>query len=139
MNRTSPVMAENHEGEEELKRDGRHHEEVYGDQVLGVIVEKGSPRLGGRFAVPDHVLGDRGLRHLNTEFQEFAMDARSSLARVAEAHFSDEGPNFIGYRGSSFKMATLPIPTQSEALAMPGDNGLRLDNEQCRSPVVPQT
>jgi len=35
-------------------------EELYGDQVLGVIVEKGSPRLGGRFAVPNHVFGDRG-------------------------------------------------------------------------------
>jgi hypothetical protein len=79
------------------------------------------------------------LRHLNTEFQEFAMDARRSPARVGETHFPDEIPNFIGYRGSPFKMATLPIPTQSEALAMPGDNGLRLDNEQCRSPVVPQT
>jgi hypothetical protein len=66
------------------------------------------------------------------------MDARSSSARVCETHFPDEIPNFIGYRGSSFMMATLPIPIQSEALAMPGDNGLRFDNEQCRSPVVPQ-
>ena len=93
MNRTSPVMAENHEGEEELKRDGRHHEEVYGDQVLGVIVEKGSPLLGGRFAVPDHVFGDRGLRHLDTKFQEFAMNARSSPAGVGEAHFPDQFAN----------------------------------------------
>src|SRR5260370_2962144 len=58
MHRTSPIMAKNHEGEQELKSDGRHDEEVYGDQVLGVVFEKGSPRLGGRFPVPDHVLGD---------------------------------------------------------------------------------
>jgi hypothetical protein len=98
MNRTSPVMAENHEGEEELKRDGRHHEEVYGDQVLGVIVEKGSPRLRGRFAVPDHVFGDRGLRHLDTKFQEFAMNVRNSPAGVGEAHFPDQIANFRSFR-----------------------------------------
>src|SRR3977135_3772399 len=98
MNRTSPVMAENHEGKEELKRDGRNHEEVYGDQVLGVIVEKGSPRLGGRFAMPDHVFGDRGLRHLDTKFQEFAMKARSSPAGGGEAPFQDKNANFPRHR-----------------------------------------
>jgi len=66
MHGTSAVMTENYEGEGELKCDGRYHEEVYGDQMLDVIVEKGSPRLGGRFAVPDHVLGDGCLRHLNS-------------------------------------------------------------------------
>jgi hypothetical protein len=91
-------MTENHEGEEELKCDGRHHEEVYGDQVLDVI-EKGSPRLGGRFAVPDHVLGDGCLRHLNSNLQQFGMDARSSPARVGETHFPDEIPNFMDTEG----------------------------------------
>jgi hypothetical protein len=46
MNGTSAVMAENHEGKQELKRDGGHDEEVYGDQVLGVVPGKGSPRSG---------------------------------------------------------------------------------------------
>ena len=138
MNRTSPVMAENHEGEEELKRDGRHHEEVYGDQVLGVIVEKGSPRLGGRFAVPNHVFGDRGLRHLDTKFQEFAMNARSSPAGVGEAHFPDKIANFRSHRWATFATPTLPSPIEAKPLAMPGDDGLRFDKEQCRSPTVPQ-
>ena len=78
----------------DMLRDGGHHEEVYGNQVLGVILEKGSPRLGGRLLVPGHVLGDRCLRHLNTEFQEFAVDARSSPARVGEAHLTDQIVNF---------------------------------------------
>ena len=131
MNRASAVMAENHEGEQELKPDGGHHEEVYGDQVPGVILEKGSPRLGGWLSLSDHVFGDRRLRHLNAEFQEFARDARRSPARVGEAHFLDQIPNFIGYRGSSLKMATLPYPIMAKALWMPGDDRLRLDKEQC--------
>jgi hypothetical protein len=36
-------------------------------------------------------------------------------------------------------MATLPIPIQSKPLAMPGDDGLRFDKEQCRAPIVPQS
>jgi hypothetical protein len=66
------------------------------------------------------------------------MDARSSPARVGETHFPDEIPNFIGYRGSSFKMTTLPSPIEAKSLAMPGDDGLRFDKEQCRTPIVPQ-
>ena len=131
-------MTENHESEDELKCDGRHHEEVYGDQVLDVIVEKGSPRLGERFAVPDDVLGDGCLRRLDSNPQQFAMDARSSPARVGETHFPDEIPNFIGYRGSSFKMTTLPSPIEAKSLAMPGDDSLRFDKDQCRTPVVAQ-
>ena len=48
----------------------------------------------------------------------FSVNARSSPERVGEAHFTDEIPNLIGYRGSPFQPATLPIPIQSEAQAM---------------------
>ena len=48
----------------------------------------------------------------------FCVNARSSPERVGEAHFTDEIPNLIGYRGSPFQPATLPIPIQSEAQAM---------------------
>src|SRR6476659_5485108 len=58
---------------------------------------------------------------------------------LGEAHFPDQIPNFWRYTRSSFKMATLPIPIQSKPLAMPGDDSLRLDKEQCRAPIVPQS
>src|SRR5258706_3835169 len=59
MNRTSAVMVENHKDEEELERNRRDDEEICRNQVLGVILEKGSPCLGGRPPLPDQVLGDR--------------------------------------------------------------------------------
>jgi hypothetical protein len=89
--------------------------------------------------MPDHVLGERGLRHRDSNLQEFSVNAGSSPARVGEAHFPDQIPNFWRYTRSSFKMATLPIPIQSKPLAMPGDDSLRLDKEQCRAPIVPQS
>ncbi len=114
------------------------NEEICRNQILGVILEKGSPRLGGRFPVPDHVLGDCCLRHLNTEFQEFPMNARSAPARVGETHVPDEIPNFRRYRRATFATPTLPSPIEAKSLAMPGDNRLRFDKEQRRSPIVPQ-
>jgi len=38
----------------------------------------------------------------------------------------------------SVKMTTLPSPIEAKSLAMPGDDGLRFDKEQCRTPIVPQ-
>jgi len=88
--------------------------------------------------VPDHVLGDCCLRHLNTEFQEFPMNARSAPARVGQTHVPDEIPNFRRYRRATFATPTLPSPIEAKSLAMPGDNRLRFDKEQRRSPIVPQ-
>src|SRR5207302_2949152 len=138
MNRTSAVLIENHKDEQELERNRWDNEEICRNQVLGVILEKGSPRLGGRFPVPDHVLGDCCLRHLNTEFQEFPMNARSAPARVGETHVPDEIPNFRRYRRATFATPTLPSPIEAKSLAMPSDNRLRFDKEQRRSPIVPQ-
>ena len=50
MKRTSAIMVENQEDEEELEGHRWDEEEVYGDEVLGMVVEKGAPGLGGRFA-----------------------------------------------------------------------------------------
>ena len=88
--------------------------------------------------MPDHVLGNWCLRHLNTEFQKFPMDARSSPPRVGEAHLADEIPNFRRYSRATFTTPTLPSPIEAKSLAMPGDYRLRFDEEQCRAPFAPQ-
>jgi hypothetical protein len=68
------------------------------------------------------------------------MNTRSTPARVGEAHLPNQIANFRRYRWATFiTTLTLPIPIQSEAFAVPGDNSFRFDKEQRRSPVVPQT
>ncbi len=67
------------------------------------------------------------------------MNARRSPARIGEAHLTDQIAKFRRYRWATFATPTLPCPIEAKTPAMPGDNGLRLDNEQCRSPIVPQT
>jgi hypothetical protein len=88
--------------------------------------------------VPDHVLGDGCLRHLNTELQKFPMNARSSPARVREAHVPDEIANFRRYRRATFATPTLPSPIEAKSLAMPSDNRLRFHDQQGRSPAAPE-
>jgi hypothetical protein len=83
--------------------------------------------------------GGRGLRRRDSNLQQFSVNAGSSPARVGEAHFPEQIPNFWRYTRSPFKMATLPSLIQSEPVAMPGDDSLRLDKEQCRAPIVPQS
>jgi hypothetical protein len=113
---------------------------IDGQRNVTVAQESSGPRRSlqkpslWRLRMPDHVLGDRGLRHRDCNLQQFSVNAGSSPARVGEAHFPDQIPNFWRYTRSSFKMATLPIPIPSKPLAMPGDDRLRLDQEQCRAP-----
>src|SRR5437762_14147117 len=83
-------------------------------------------------------LGDCRLRHLNTEFQEFPMNARSAPARVGETPVPDEIPNSRRYRRATFATPTLPPPIQASSLPMPGDNRLRFDKEHRRPPIVSQ-
>src|SRR5260370_26453041 len=75
---------------------------------------------------------------MNTEFEEISMDARRSPAWVGEAHLTDQVANFRRCRWATFATPTLLPPIMAKALAMPGDNSLRFDEEQCRSPIVPQ-
>src|SRR6266851_7141081 len=85
------------------------------------------------------VFGDCCLRHLDSNLQQFPMNAWSTPSRVGEAHLTNQLPSFRGYGRATIVTPTLPSPIEAKSLAMPGDNGLRLDNEQCRSPIVPQT
>ena len=57
---------------------------------------------------------------------------------VGEAHLPDQIANRRSYRRATLAAPTLPCPIDAKSLAMPGDNGLWFEMEQCRSPGVPQ-
>ena len=93
MKRTSATMVEDQEDEEDLEHHRWDEEEVYGDEVLGMVVEKGVPGLRGRFAVPEHVFGDSCLREFDSDLEQLTVDARSAPARIGMAHLADEIAN----------------------------------------------
>jgi hypothetical protein len=94
MKRTSAIMVKNQEDEEELEGHRWDEKEVYGDEVLGMVVKKGAPGLRGRFAVPGHVFGDSCLRELDSDLEQLTVNARSAPARIGKAHLADEIANF---------------------------------------------
>ena len=105
---------------------------------LHMIVEERPPGLGRRLAMSHHVLGDGGLGDLDAEFQQLAVNARRAPERVIAAHHPDQIPNLLRHPGpTGLAAADFPPPEQAEALTMPSDNGVRLDDHQRGFPVGP--
>jgi hypothetical protein len=70
MQQPAPLMGQNEEDKQDSKIDSGDNEEIRGDQAMHMIIEEGTPRLRGRFALANHVLGHRRLRHLDAELEE---------------------------------------------------------------------
>jgi len=62
----TPVMRQHKKHVKDLETDSGHREEVDGDQLLGVNLQKCAPSLGGRFPVSDHVFGHGCLTHFDS-------------------------------------------------------------------------
>jgi hypothetical protein len=86
----------------------------------------------------DHILANAGLAHVNAEFEEFAVDAWRSPEGVLATHPADQLANVFWHaRAAALSVSDLPGPEPSEALPVPRDHGLRLDNDEGGSPVAP--
>ena len=75
-----------------------------------------------------YVLGDCRLRDIDPELEQFAVDARRTPQPIGQAHLPDQAADFPWYPRPTTTTARLPAPIQPEALPMPSDDGLRLDN-----------
>src|SRR5580704_19310372 len=93
-----------------------------------MVVQKGLPGLRRPSPTPRHVLGDRRLRDLDPELEQFAVDAGRTPQPIGQAHLPDEAADLPWYLWPTAPIARLPAPIQAEPRPMPPDNGLRLDN-----------
>ena len=77
-----------------------------------------------------HVLGDGGLGDLDAEFQQLAVNARCTPARVVAAHHPNQIPNLLRHPGPTW-LATVdfPCPEQAESFPVPSDNCVRFDDQ----------
>jgi hypothetical protein len=105
-----------------------------------MIVEKGAPRLRGRFAAADHVLGHAGFSNFDTQLEQFTMDVGSTPERILAAHPPDQIADLTANRRTAgFTPPNSPRPEQAKPLAMPGDDGLGSDDGQRGAPVTPDS
>ena len=84
-----------------------------------------------------HVFRDGRLTDVDPQFQQFAMNPRRAPARVRLRHRANQRPDVGGHGRSPHAASALPGPPQPEAPSVPGDDGLRLDDDERRSPSGP--
>src|SRR5215469_10658376 len=90
----APVMANNKEAVQQLKRDRGDREKIHGRDRFAMIVKKSQPALG-KFWVsgcPLHPAGNASLGNLEAEHEQFAMDAGSPPGGVFRDHAEDQIP-----------------------------------------------
>ena len=76
MNDPSPIIAHNKENEKYSECRCRNGEEIHGDDIFSVVLQKCTPGLRWRLVITYHVLRDGGLADSNAEFEQLAVDPR---------------------------------------------------------------
>ena len=87
---TSSIMCEDNKNEEDFEPNGVDGEEVDGSELRNMILKKRPPRLRWRFWSSDHVLGNGGLRNLDAQLHQFALNPRCAPNLVLAAHCSNQ-------------------------------------------------
>ena len=71
-------------------------------------------------------------------FKQLAVDPWRAPERIRLRHRPNQRADIGGDGRPAGASATLPRPEQAEAAAMPGEDRLRFDDDERRSPVVPR-
>ena len=113
-------------------------EKVTGPDHLGVILEESWPILtmGGAGACQADVLLDCGLGEPDAEFHEFTTDALHAPETFLPGNLLDQGDGLLGDSGAPTPVAGLEPPEQPEALAMPAQERIGLEDEEGFLPTV---
>ena len=87
----------------------------------------------------EHVLRDRGLRDVEAQLQQLAMNARGSPERILLAHTLDKVAKLaIDFRPAA-EVAGLPAPPRPKAHAMPTHDRLRPDDRDGTADIREKT
>ncbi len=130
MQDASTVMADDEEAIEQVKGERRYGEEIHGDDGFAVIVEKGQPTVD-RFWVSgcsSHPAGDGCFRYLESEHEEFAVDARCTPSWILRHHLEDQVMDLLGdspITADSFSCFAERRPIQFEPGSMPAHDRVR--------------
>jgi hypothetical protein len=138
----SPVMTDDEEAVKHSKGDGRHGEEVHGRKGFSVIAQERKPSLWGVWTLRStpHPSRHASLRNLESEHDEFAVNARSTPSRILGYDFEDQLADLLADRSpaqllsGSGKKPPIKLKTGS----VPADHGIGRDHNQGLFPRTPQ-
>src|SRR5262245_43616741 len=115
MHQPAPAVAQHHKHEEHSKGRRGYREEVQGDQILGVILQKRAPRLRRWPSMPEDVLRNRRLRDRQAQLQQLAVDPGCAPERIGAAHPPNQITELRTDHRPTPSASTLPCPIPSEA------------------------
>ncbi len=96
------LVRQHHEHKKDAECDRRHREEIHGDELLGVMIKKCSPRLRGRPALAlraicsDHRSGD-----LEPQFCQFRLNSRTAPNGIGLPHPVDQLDQLTIHKGAT--------------------------------------
>ncbi len=128
-----PGQFDDEEGEQRPEEGVRYRQGVAGQGRARRVAQEGHPGLApwsGRARCPQVHL-DGALGHADTKLAEFAPDPLDTPEGVLRRHLPDQGDGPGGEQQASRPRARLPPPERAEPGAMPAQQRLRLDEEQC--------
>ena len=138
--KAASVVGQYEEDVEHAKGRGGHGEEVDRGQRPDVVVEKGSPRLRGRFACSRrHQARDLSLGDHDPEFEKLAVNSRCAPALVGCSHALDQVTH-LATEGRSTKPSVprTPRPESAEGPSVPAHNCIGLHDDQDLPPAGPE-
>ena len=87
-----------------------------------------------------HIFRDRGLRHFDSEFEQFAVEPRCSPQDIASTHIANQLADLSGNPGAAnASRTTFPPPVEAESFSMPSDDRSRFDDREAMTPPGPET
>jgi len=140
MKHFAALVREDQKDIEDTEGGGRDDEEIHGDEVFGGVVEEGFPGLVAATG-SGSILANGGIRNCNPEFSQFSLNTFAPPGGIAGPHSAnefDEFDEFAIHGGSVVASPGFPASEQAKAQPMPGDDRLRLKEEQALLPVWPE-
>src|SRR6267143_542006 len=126
MQNATPVMGQHQKHVKDLETDRGHRKEIDGYQLLGMILQECAPGLRRRFAAAHHVFADAALTDVDAEFEQFAVDARSTPAGILSAllrirsRISREMTSRPGWPRRTFQVQNSRKPARCQAITVSG-------------------
>jgi hypothetical protein len=141
MQHTSAVVADYEETVANPKCKGWNREEVHRHDGFPMIPQEGEPPFGspGNSRGSAHSARDRSFTDIETQHQEFAMNARRAAGWVLRHHPEDQISDFFLDPVSSSRLVRLrdQAPIQLEACAVLPTDGLRAHQDERTLPARP--
>src|SRR5437667_3696090 len=121
-------MAKDKKRIELLKGNRRNHKEINRCNPLHMIAKEGLPGLQWPILPRHHVDRNRGLGHIDAQFEQFPMDLGSAPQRVLKTHSSDQVAQLFADPRPAPERARPPSPISGKTHSMPTYNRLGSDD-----------